>query len=225
MKFKVLVAVFLFINFSHSEKLESQRANLKIVGGQIIEIESAPYFASVIFNNKHHCGGSIISNQWILTGAHCSVTNVPADYKVRTGSSRATRGGTIFEVDHIISHPNYTASIENNDFMLIKLKKKMLFTDRQQPIKLASFGKVIEDETEVLTCGFGRTENKNESSEFLRAVVIKVASHESCLHIFPTITDNMICAGSKDGKDSCQVCTLLEYFLIYFNYFSLICIG
>jgi secreted trypsin-like serine protease len=42
----------------------------RIVGGQIMQIESAPYMVSIFYKTNHLCGGSIISRQWIASAAH-----------------------------------------------------------------------------------------------------------------------------------------------------------
>ena len=44
----------------------------KIIGGIEAEEGDFPYQVSLrLLRGNHFCGGSIISNQWILTAAHC----------------------------------------------------------------------------------------------------------------------------------------------------------
>ena len=42
----------------------------RIYGGHLVE-KQYPYQVSVQYEGTHRCGGSIISEEWILTAAHC----------------------------------------------------------------------------------------------------------------------------------------------------------
>lgn len=44
----------------------------RIVGGQEAFIEDHPYQVSFIVNNSYFCGGFIVSENYILTAAHCA---------------------------------------------------------------------------------------------------------------------------------------------------------
>lgn len=43
----------------------------RIVGGSVASRNQFPYQVALIINNSGFCGGSIISNAWVLTAAHC----------------------------------------------------------------------------------------------------------------------------------------------------------
>lgn len=200
MSLKVLIPIFILfltINFSLCEEDEEIDENYesygKIVGGDLIEITEVPYFGSVLYKNRHLCGSSIITNQWVLTAAHCLVDLIPSNYKIHTGSSRKSQNGVISKVKKLIRHPKFNGSNINYDFMLIKLSVPIKFNKKQRAIKLASKGKVIPEGTDVRTSGFGLTNNDLESEEFLRAVTVQVSNHQFCLDAYDGfITNQMV---------------------------------
>jgi trypsin len=216
MKFKVVRFVLLLVLFVENAVLkeigeelpveDESDGSTRIVGGQIMQIESASYIVSIFYKLRHLCGGSIISKKWIASAAHCVIDRDAKNYKVRSGSSRKSRGGTMTDAAEVIPHPEYDSKTLNYDYMLIKLATKLEFTQRQQPIKLAEENsKAYFEDEEVLTSGFGQTQNEMQSSEFLRGVVVKFTGRTACKKAYPDlITDYMVCAGSKSNQDSCQ---------------------
>ncbi|XP_051549126.1 granzyme G-like isoform X2 [Myxocyprinus asiaticus] len=45
--------------------------NVGIVNGKEVKPHSRPYMVSVQYNGQHKCGGFLISNEFVLTAAHC----------------------------------------------------------------------------------------------------------------------------------------------------------
>ena len=43
----------------------------EIVGGCEARPHSIPWQVALLFNGEHHCGGTLISSQHIVTAAHC----------------------------------------------------------------------------------------------------------------------------------------------------------
>lgn len=217
MSFKVLISAILIafsaVNFSLCEEeneIEESFGSGKIVGGDLTKIDEVPYFASILYRNDHLCGASIISDEWIISAAHCYVDSIPSNYKIKTGSSRKSKAGIIRKVEKLIKHPQYDGSTLNNDFMLIKLAQKIKFNRQHKAIPLAAAGKLIAEGTDVRTCGFGLTNNALQSDEFLRAVIVQVSNQDFCSKAYNDFINhkNMLCAGSTERKDSCQVRSL-----------------
>ena len=63
--------IFLCSALSISECVKNRNKTYRIVGGHVVDIEMHPYQVSVRELNEHICGGSIITNRWVLTAGHC----------------------------------------------------------------------------------------------------------------------------------------------------------
>ena len=63
-----------------------QEASARVYDGQEAPLGSFPWLASLQYRAKHFCGGSLISEQWVLTVAHCpdfpNVANFISELKV-----------------------------------------------------------------------------------------------------------------------------------------------
>lgn len=42
-----------------------------IVGGQVVDITNYPHQVALLWMDSYFCGGFIITNEWIVTAAHC----------------------------------------------------------------------------------------------------------------------------------------------------------
>lgn len=54
-------------------KFENSGGASKVIGGTAAEEGSFPYIASVQLGSYHLCGGTIISDTWIVTAAQCLI--------------------------------------------------------------------------------------------------------------------------------------------------------
>lgn len=208
------------------------KENTKIVGGETIEMEEAPFVALLMFKRRPHCGASILSTTCLLTASvsfssiklnqlflklahsqHC-VENPEktALYKVKTGTSSVYEGET-HQVKEIIKHPEYKAHNYDFDFAIVKIIYPMAFNERQRPIALVDSESDNPKPSEgVRVFGWGDTHSLLESSDYLRAVDLIIVDHELCERQYKSfqmkIRTNKICAAHPngiDGKDACQV--------------------
>lgn len=69
MKF-LIGLVLLFVVSCLSRKLDLDY-NSKIVGGYFANDNQFPHQVAILHKGRLRCGGSIISESWILTAAHC----------------------------------------------------------------------------------------------------------------------------------------------------------
>lgn len=61
----VILLAFVQGNFALSWVRDFE--NTRIVGGEVVKIEEAPFIVYITYDDRALCGGSIISTNWILT--------------------------------------------------------------------------------------------------------------------------------------------------------------
>lgn len=113
----------------------------RVVGGENAVRGSWPWQILMLYNGYAVCGGALVSPTWVVTAAHCvygdeSYTDL---FTIRVGEyDRNVLEGseTEYDVDKIISHPEYDPSKLNNDIAVIKLKMPVLMGKYVQPVCL-----------------------------------------------------------------------------------------
>lgn len=107
-----------------------------------------------------------------------------------------------------IIHNQYDPNSYNCDIALIKLDKPLEFRDPLRPVCLPDFKKSFMGMDGIVT-GWGATRENGPLAEKLQEVKVPILSNAQCKEskYGPNrITENMMCAGYKEGgKDSCQV--------------------
>ena len=190
----------------------------KIVGGELAPIGAYPWQVSLGVSwiadpySAHFCGGTVLSERWIITAAHCVVDTSPARIAITAGTNTLVAGATRRNVKLIIVHKSYDPIKDDNDVALMELTDPLPTGIFIKPIPLltptAESVLLIEDAPLAVT-GWGATEFGGNKVRDLR--------HLNKLPFVPTltcndvsayngrITENMICAGPRlGGKDSCQ---------------------
>ncbi|XP_050072586.1 trypsin-5-like [Anopheles maculipalpis] len=200
------LSVVLCIVFSSVLPIKSGAPSNRIVGGHVATIESYPYQVSVQELSVHVCGGSIITDRWILTAGHCVDDTIPRYMNVRVGSAFYNENGTVYGVEMAIPHPNHVPYSWIMDFALLQLNESLVFSTFVQPVALASHRNDQLYDRDCVVTGWGRTLNEEESFDQLRAVEIPLVSRELCNVTYEgKIDKSMICAGDyiTGGKGSC----------------------
>ncbi|CAG9798560.1 unnamed protein product [Chironomus riparius] len=178
----------------------------KIVGGDLISISDAPYQAALLYSGSFICGASIISTKYLLSAAHC-VQEYKNKLSVRVGSNYAYKDGEVFQVEKATSYPFFNTVTLNNDFAILKLVGEIkLQKGVKEIIALPENNQKIENNINVYVTGYGMTKMNGKADNKLRGVLVPIVPQNICRNSYPImITNNMVCAGFKEGgKDSCS---------------------
>ncbi|XP_043942876.1 mucin-5AC-like [Protopterus annectens] len=211
----------------HSAKCGQFRAcgnpkySSRIVGGASAQNGAWPWQVALLRNDYFICGGSLITENWIITAAHCYDESYGMDsYQILLGRYQLSvpSAGEIFTgVEQIIVHENYSRETVDNDIALMQLKQTIAFTKYILPICLPSSASQFPDDTMCWVTGWGdiKTEEQLSSPYTLQEVEVPIISRTTCdclYHIGTTLNQNIqvipqssLCAGYTLGqKDSCQ---------------------
>lgn len=106
-----------------------------VVGGVNAKENQFPHMAALGYRGSGSsvsfgCGGSLISDRFVLTAAHCNASLNTKPTFVRLGEhdlSKNSGNEKDYEIEDFIQHPDYNIALKINDIALIKLKKPVVF--------------------------------------------------------------------------------------------------
>jgi len=191
-----------------------KRNDQRIVGGQVAKVNEFPWRCYMKTNRySFFCGCSVISNNWILTAAHCTQAVMPLQngdklYVVIGDHDRSTTSETQsqqVEISEVIDHTGYNDQTYDNDVSLLKVRSQITYSRTISPVCLPFnyANDEFQDQT-VSASGWGTTSQGGSVSNQLREVNLPVLTTEQCKRYYPNqITPNMICT-YQPGKDTCQ---------------------
>ncbi|MCA9572348.1 MAG: serine protease, partial [Myxococcales bacterium] len=177
-----------------------------IVGGDDALPGEYPYQVSIQTRDSFHfCGGSLISDRWVLTAAHCMVDEIPSGIRVKAGLLRLSSGGEAFDVSQILVHPGYDDDTMVNDIALVRLARASTHPRVRLMDTVAEPDFAAPGDLATIT-GWGTLTEDGATPNTLQSVDIPIISNAECFNAYPgEIVDSMICAGvPQGGIDSCQ---------------------
>lgn len=184
----------------------------RIVGGYQAERHAWPFIVKI----RIGCGGSIVSNNWIVTAAHCCrVSNIRfLDVTVGEYDRGANDvGARTYRVKNKTIHPQFVQTTLKNDICLLELEESITFSSVAQPVCFPEKGSRIDNVKlgEGPICyvaGWGRIGEQLGTARILQETQVPIVNNTVCDAAYQRNNINetaMLCAGyAEGGIDACQ---------------------
>ncbi|KAM8710459.1 hypothetical protein ACLKA7_017128 [Drosophila subpalustris] len=196
------------------ERVESKPERGRIVGGSYTSALQWPFVVAIYRDGKFHCGGTIYTERWIISAAHCVINFTKYFYEIRAGLLRRTSyapSTQIQSVSHVVVHQGYERRSMRNDLSLLRVATPLQFNRWVKPICLPDVGRTTfgddwiwgpEEHTLCTAVGWGAIREKGPSSDPLRQVIVPI--RKRCTDPEDQASED-VCAGDPDGgRDACQ---------------------
>merc|ERR1712088_943755 len=192
----------------------------RILYGNETDVNEYPWQVSMWIDRSHFCGGTLISDEWIATAAHCvdlqyrrhfdRITVSLGDHNVQTYDDTKN---VFRKLKRIVRSPQYDNNFINGDMALLQLEKKVTFSDTIRPACLPDDPSETYGYKSGIISGWGYTEvtkilkPRPLTSDVLREAEIYILPQDLCIEFSPfPITDRMVCTfkGPLGVESTCQ---------------------
>ncbi|KAJ3629255.1 hypothetical protein MTP99_013658 [Tenebrio molitor] len=192
-----------------------------VVHGKVALAGEFPHMAIIGYGDKNTtewlCGGSLISEQFVLTAAHCINS-------AQTGSARWVRLGNVnlqltrryhapqqFQIVKSFVYPKYKYPSHYHDIALVKLDRPVEFNPFVKPACLHVHGSFPKTMT---VTGWGTTAFYGIQSSHLLKAEVNLVDSEICKQQYAHTSRKklargikkkiQLCAGHPEGRDACS---------------------
>ncbi|XP_056626627.1 serine protease 27 [Triplophysa dalaica] len=191
----------------------------RIVGGYEASQGAWPWQVDIQTEaDGHVCGGTIITEKWVLSAAHCFPNpNDISSYLIYAGRQQIQGWNpdmTSHRILRLVVPMGYTDPQLGQDIALVELATPVVWADRIQPVCLPNANAEFSGEMNCMITGWGHIREGVALSGAgpLQEVQVPIIDSSMCQEMFLIkstqnidIRSDMMCAGFQEGgKDSCQ---------------------
>ncbi|XP_030025581.2 serine protease nudel [Manduca sexta] len=194
------------------EYIRNRRAESRVVGGRPSEPAAWPWMVAIYRNGMFHCGGVVLTQNWVMSAAHCVHKFWIHYYEIQVGMLRRfsfSPQEQNHKVTNIIVNQHYKQIDMKNDLSLLRVEPAIQFSRWVRPICLPGPETAGPDwlwgPSPGIICtavGWGATVEHGPDPDHLREVEVPIWAN--CKHREDK-AGKEICAGPVEGgKDACQ---------------------
>ncbi|CAN9498315.1 unnamed protein product [Ophioblennius macclurei] len=185
----------------------------RVVNGQVCPKGHCPWQALLRENNNFICGAVVLSDQWMLTAAHCVHFKPDAIFHITVGEHDLNvdeRTEQRRRVLRVVIHNDYNNHTSDSDLALLQLHRPVKLGRHVVPVCLpaqnSTFSRTLATVRHATVSGWGRLAQHGLPSSVLQRLVLpRVPLQECRQHTRLNITRNMMCAGLRSGgRDACE---------------------
>jgi secreted trypsin-like serine protease len=201
MKFLIVLnLLFIALSSSTATSINFESAP-PIVGGSFAVKNEFPHQVALILRGSLRCGGSIITEQFVLTAAHCLVNKQYLNqFEVLAGANNlGDKDGQRYKIIDEVPHEGYGDHGNTDDIALLIVEKPFIFSESVKPIELQT--SELEIGSEIKIIGWGKTSAYGQISQDLKYNTVTVQSNNQCGGIQ---YNGLICLGHPKDNGACN---------------------
>uniref|UniRef100_A0A8C7Y659 Peptidase S1 domain-containing protein n=1 Tax=Oryzias sinensis TaxID=183150 RepID=A0A8C7Y659_9TELE len=175
-----------------------------IINGELASEGSMQFMVSVQNKNGHVCEGFLISEDFVITAAHCD-NGLKLKHVILGGHNWKNSNVKKIEISNQCKNKDYSDAQYGYDIMLLKLAEKAPMGENIKTIPLAENDMNLSVNQECSVAGWGKTESTGGLVDDLRVANVSIIDHNDCQQSWGSLPPNVICAGGKyTDKGFCQ---------------------
>lgn len=172
----------------------------RIINGYAARQGQFPYQVSLRILNAGrttYCGGSLISNNWVLSAAQC--TRTFTQLTMRFGSINLSSGGVTRTTNRVKYHPRSSAASFNNDIPTPLPLANNAYGIQAIPMPRRRPPQTFTGDLATVS-GWGATQDSSAMQSVLRWVNVRVISPVDCVQRLPSTSGaQVICTVGDSG--------------------------
>ena len=187
--------------------------NTKIMKGRSASFGDRPWQVGLLNASipdplyAHFCSGTLITDQWVVTAAHCVAGRQGTELMVLVGTKSLNLGGRKKQVISVVVHGAYDPHTRENDLALLFLDSPTAIFPPQFP-SIEVEQRLVDDQEKVTIGGWGNTYDFGVKSLDLMETEAPLVSPQLCSEPDShgqSLKATMLCAGYEDGRtDACD---------------------